>query len=169
MNWAPFTVAEPGMRPDSHRSISTPEGMGDRLRIAAFAEFQALHAFAWAIHHFKDASEELKKDWLSLIPEEQRHYDSIMGRMKDLGVDPGARNVSCQLWTSLESCKSAREFELFIANAEERGRKGALHFVEYFRTKDPTTAGIFRKIAEEEIAHVALAKKHYPDAPQPTA
>jgi uncharacterized ferritin-like protein (DUF455 family) len=161
LNWAPFELVPTGQHADAPRSINTAEGVGDRMRAAAFAEIQARDAFLWAAEHFEDAPEALRNCWRALARSEQQHLDWLLKRMEELGVDVKGRRVSDHLWHSFQACKSAREFALYMANAEERGRKAGERFYETLRTSDPVTAEIFRKIAEEEIAHIALAKRFF--------
>lgn len=161
-NWEPFVITENGAHADAPRSIHSPEGIGDRLRAAAFAEIQARDAFLWASNTFQDAPPSLRNAWAGLALAEQRHFDWIMKRMQELGVSPSARKVSDQLWYSLINCKTAENFAIFIASAEERGRKAGVRFYEAMKEKDPVTSEIFRKIAEEEVAHIALATKYFP-------
>jgi hypothetical protein len=82
--------------------------------------------------------------------------------MNELKIDIQARKVSDQLWVSLTSCKTAREFALYMASAEERGRKAGVRFHQALLKKDPVTAEIFGTIAKEEVAHIALAEKFFP-------
>lgn len=164
MNWEPFRITTSGAHPDAPRSISTLEGVGDRLRAAAFAELQAREAFFWAASHYADAPEDLRQAWRELAIAEQKHLDWLLGRMTELGIDLRERKVSDYLWISLTSCISAREFTIFMANAEERGRIAGERFFQSLKDHDFTTAEIFRKIAEEEIQHIALAKRFFPDA-----
>jgi hypothetical protein len=123
-DWAPFLIGPSGTRPEAPRSIQTLQGVGDRLRAAAFADIQARDAFLWAAETFEDAS----------------------------------------LWISLTSCKSARDFALYMASAEERGRRAGERFHTELQTRDPETAQIFGKIAEEEIAHIEIARRFFSDA-----
>ena len=162
MNWEPFVLVESGKRPDLVRSLDTLEGVGDRLRSAAFAEIQAREAFLWAASHFEEAPNDLRRAWTALAQAEQRHLDWLLTRMSELGVNVQERRVSDHLWVSLKSCTSARNFAYFMANAEERGRQAGERFYRALQVKDPITAEIFQKIAEEEIAHIALAKKFFP-------
>jgi uncharacterized ferritin-like protein (DUF455 family) len=162
MNWEPFRVAPSGERADPPRSLDTPEGVGDRLRSAAFAEIQAREAFLWASQHFADAPDPLKRAWIALSQAEHRHLEWLLKRMTELKVDIQERRVSDQLWTSLTSCKTAREFALYMASAEERGRKAGVRFHQALSGTDPVSAEIFGKIAEEEVAHIALANKYFP-------
>jgi len=157
----PFLVGEPGVRSPRPRSLNSPEGLGDRLRTAAFAEWQAIAAFGWAAEYFTDAPEELRADWKRLVKDEVKHYNLITRRMADLGVDPAERPVSCFLWDSLVSCPTGEDFCKKIAGAEERGRLAAVKLVEFLGESDPATATIFREIAEDEVAHVSLAATYY--------
>jgi uncharacterized ferritin-like protein (DUF455 family) len=137
------------------------EGVCDRMRSAAFAEWQAVQAFAWASDSFTDAPAGLLEGWRRQIPDEQRHYQMIIERMGELGAALDERPVSTGLWRAISRCTSAREFGVFIASAEERGRLAALRLVDNLLERDPVTAGIFRSIAEDEIAHVALAERYF--------
>jgi uncharacterized ferritin-like protein (DUF455 family) len=164
MNWAPFRVAPSGSRGDAPRSLDTIEGIGDRLRSAAFAELQAREAFLWAAHHYLEAPEDLKQAWITLSKEEQKHMNWLLNRMTELGIEVTERSVSDQLWYSLITCKTAEEFALYMASAEERGRKAGIRFCEALTAKDPITAKIFGTIAQEEISHIELAARFYPQA-----
>ncbi len=160
-NWAPFRLAPTGERGDLPRSISTIEGVSDRLRTAAFAEIQAREAFLWAASHFKDAEPALREAWLKLSAEENKHLHWLLRRMEELQLDVRDRTVSDQLWISLTRCTSAREFALYMANAEEWGRKAGERFCDALLKTDPVTAQIFGQIAKEEVAHIALAEKFF--------
>jgi uncharacterized ferritin-like protein (DUF455 family) len=157
-----FNVAPEGWRSDAPRAISTLDGVGDRLRAAAFAEIQARDAFLWAADRYQDAPADLRDAWVRLAASEQRHLDWLLKRMGELGIDVKARQVSTHLWFSFMNCMSARDFAIFMANAEERGQRAGERFFQSLRSSDPTTAEIFRKIAEEEISHIALAARYFP-------
>ncbi len=161
MNWEPFVITEG--RGEAPRSIETLDGVGDRLRAAAFAEIQARDAFLWAAEHYPDAPVELQEAWRRLASAEDRHLCWLLNRMTELGIDVRARKVSSQLWHSLVSCKSARDFAIFMASAEERGRRAGERFHAALLEKDPVTARIFGKIAEEEISHIELAQRFFPN------
>jgi len=162
INWHPFLVAPAGQKADPPRSLDTREGLGDRLRSAAFAELQAKEAFLWAASHFLDAPDRLRKAWIILSRAEEKHLNWLLARINELSFNIQERTVSDQLWNSLQSCQSAREFALYMASAEERGRKAGLRFFQALSTTDPVTAQIFGKIAEEELSHIELARKYFP-------
>lgn len=164
-NWAPFDVVPrdgiKSAKADLPRALETRDGIGDRLRVAGFAELQAREAFLWASRHLPDAQEELKKAWVYLAGEEDRHLNWLLGRLKELEIPIEGRRVSDQLWASLTSCKTAEEFAIYMASAEERGRVAGVRFYQGLAKTDPITAEIFRKIAEEEVSHIALAERFF--------
>lgn len=161
-DWTPFKITADGRRAEPPRALCSREGVGDRLRTAAMAELQAREAFLWAAARFEDAPEGLRPAWRSLAAEEDRHLGWLLGRMAELGVDPAGREVSDRLWRSLTACRSARDFAELIASAEERGRVAGEGFGSELAAFDPATASIFARIAEEEIAHIALARGYFP-------
>jgi uncharacterized ferritin-like protein (DUF455 family) len=163
LSWAPFELMEKGAKPLAPRSINSFEGVCDRLRAAAFAEIQAREAFRWGAENFKDAPEALKADWLRLAGEEDKHLNWLLKRLNELGGSPSERKVSIHLWESLISSASVEEFTYRMATAEDRGRQAGERFYRDLQKSDPITAEIFRKIAEEEIEHIRIAERYFPN------
>ncbi len=161
METAPFKICPEGQRPQRPRGMNTPEGLADRMRTAAFAEKQAIHAFRWACQHFQDVPEALREAWAALIPDEEKHYRLIVDRMAELGFALDDRCVTLNLWRSLAACETGEEFCIGIARAEERGRQAGLRLSGFLDESDPETAAVFREIVEDEVAHVALAETFY--------
>jgi uncharacterized ferritin-like protein (DUF455 family) len=159
VNWAPFAVCEPDAFAAAPRGINTAEGLGDRLRVAAFAELQARDAFRWAADTLLDASPALRATWRRIADDENRHLQMLLGRMAELGVAPEARLVSDRLWRSLRACKSTKDFVAYMKTAEERGRAAEESFRRQFAERDPVTSAIFGKIADDEAEHIALAAR----------
>ena len=162
-DWSPFDVAPAGEHGPAPRAVTSILGIGDRLRAAAFAEIQAREAFLWAANRFEDASESLKIAWRGLAQAEDRHLGWLLKRMKEIDVSITDRKVSDMLWHSLTSCQFARDFAKYMASAEDRGRKAGERFHQAMLSVDPTSAEIFRKIAEEEVAHIRLASVYFPE------
>ena len=159
MNWAPFDVCDPDQFPPAPRGIQTPEGLGDRLRIAAFAELQAREAFRWAADTLLDASPNLRAAWRKIADDEHRHLEMLLGRMAELAIDPASRPVSDRLWRSLRACKSAATFIPYMRTAEERGRAAEESFQRSLAQRDPVTSALFGKIADDETEHIALSRE----------
>ncbi len=166
MDFHPFILCQPGERPPKPRPMHTGEGLGDRMRTAAFAELQAIAAFQWAAGNFMDVSQALRDDWSAQVKDESRHYNMIRRRMEELGLAMTDRPVSTALWESLKECTTGREFCIRIAAAEERGRKAGIRLVGFLEKSDPDTAAVFRDIAADEVAHVALAATYFDWTPE---
>lgn len=162
-SWEPFLILPRGDRGKSPRAISSKEGIGDRLRAAGFAEIQAYYAFLWAAERFPDAPENLKLNWRGLALAEERHLSWLLRRMGELGIAVQERGVSDFLWLSLTKCETAKEFAVFMASSEERGRAAGVRFHQALLNVDPTSAEIFGKIAEEEVEHIRLAAQFFPE------
>ena len=147
------------------RPLSTPAGLGDRFRVSAFAELQAREAFRWAESTFSnhpDASVSLRRIWRALALAEDRHLQWLLQRMDALGVAIQERPVSDQLWRSLIGCLHPADFCHYMANAESWGKRAAERFAEALSGRDPQSAKIFRLIAQEEQAHIAVAHQYFP-------
>ncbi|MBI4348442.1 MAG: DUF455 family protein [Elusimicrobia bacterium] len=161
--WRPFRLCPPDERPPAPRAIDTREGVGDRLRTAAFAELQAREAFAWAAGRYGDAPEGLRRAWEGLAASEHRHLLMILERMRVLGIATDARPVSDALWRSLTACPDAASFARWMRRAEERGKTAEERFAERLTGSDPETASMFAEIAREEAAHIAVADRYFPE------
>ena len=98
-----------------------------------------------------------------LAKEERKHFSWLLDRMKELNVNPSERKVSLGVWNTLTSCKSAEDFCVIIADAENRGRISGERIAEYLQSEDPQTAKIFLNIAKDEIEHIRLALQFYPE------
>lgn len=159
--WSPYQI---GIAPRV-RSLQLAEGLGDRLRLIAFAERQAFHAFNEAAARFTDAPQGLKDAWRWVALEEAKHESWLLERLEQLGQDISAVPVSLNLYHSLTNCQSARDFSFFVADAEDRGRIGAEKFAEALQTRDPVTAKMFARIALEEREHIALVDKYFGPTP----
>lgn len=162
-SWEPFFMLPREERPAPPRPIETKDGIGDRLRAAAFAEIQAYYAFLWAADAFSDAPESLRTAWRGLALAEEKHLGWLLQRLEEIGIGVRERGVSDWLWQSLIACKSAREFAVFMASAEERGRRAGARFEQAMIKVDPHSAKIFGQIAREEVEHIQLALTYFPE------
>ncbi len=157
-NWLPFNVGTPLKT----RPMNTFEGLIDRIRIAAFAERQAYYAFLEAARVFADeVPAELVQNWKRIAEEEAKHERWLLNRLVELNQDVSEHPVSLGLYHSFSKCETAKDFAYYISDSEERGRVAGIKFAEYLKVQDPITAKIFSDIADEEIAHVALAKDFF--------
>ena len=158
MDWKPFVVCAADEGVPRARGLHAPEGLGDRLRTAAFAERQAAEAFRWAAESLAAAPPELREAWRRFAVEEEKHLGWILGRMAELKIDPAGRAVSDRLWRSLVRCRAPREVSLLMTRAEERGKAAEESFRLSLASRDPATAEIFGRIAAEEEQHIAAQR-----------
>lgn len=158
LDWSPFKMGT-SIKP---RPLNTPEGIVDRIRIAAFAERQAYYAFLEAARIFADeVPEELVMAWKRIAKEEAKHEAWLLKRLIEIDHDIAALPVGLGLYNSFCKCETAREFTLYISDSEEKGRFAGLKFVEALEIRDPETAKIFSDIAFEELDHISLAAKYF--------
>lgn len=162
ISWAPFWVDSTIQIAPRPLYQADKQGVGDRLRTAAFAEMQAEAAFLWAARTLTDAPPELQAAWKALASEERKHMNWLLCRMEELGVVIDATPVSDGLWHSLVSCQSARDFCHYMADAETRGRRAGQRFEEQLKSFDHKSAEIFGQIAREEESHIELAYRFFP-------
>lgn len=165
-SWEPFHLLSKDDRTLPSRPMETVDGVGDRLRTAAFAEIQAHYAFLWAAENFQDAPNALREDWKTLAREEEKHLGWLLYRMQEIGVDVKDRGVWDALWYSLITCKTPKDFAVFMASAEERGRRAGERFAQALHRFDPHSARIFGQIAREEVSHIELATRYFPNETQ---
>jgi uncharacterized ferritin-like protein (DUF455 family) len=167
--WEHFWVVQDFKLQPHPRPLHSVPGVLDRIRLVAFAELQAREGFLWAAHQFRQsATPELIARWQSLAQDENRHYTWLVDYSKQLAGDLKERPVCDSLWLSLTRCTSPEEFTNYVCNAEERGRVAGHRFAESLRPFDPKAAEIFERIADEEVAHVAVAQVFFPHLPKPT-
>lgn len=155
--WRPFKTA---LKADYARPIESVGGVEDRLRIVAFAEFQARETFNYGAQYWaQKIPQEWQETWRSFAEVEDRHGRILLERMQDLGFDPGARKVSDKL---SHLCRAAPDVDLFLfllASAEERGMESGFILAKQMEPIDATSAKLFLTIAQEEEEHVAFSKK----------
>jgi hypothetical protein len=159
IDWSPFTICPEGAKSPSTRALGTREGLGDRLRFVAFAEKQAMHAFAAAATLYPDTSPAVRDLWIQLSQEEEKHLQLLLARMAELGISPSDRPQSLALWKSFDRCETAMAFAKFMSSAEDWGKSSGEKFHQTLLSIDPITADLFRRIAEEEQVHIDLARK----------
>lgn len=167
MDWSPFVVCAPEQYAPPARGLGSPGGVEDRLRTAAFAERQAFAAFAWAADTLTDASDELRAAWRRIGLEEEVHLHLLLGRMAELGLKVEDRPVSDRLYRRLVLSKTASEFAILMRDAESRGQAAEESFRRSLATRDPATAAIFGRIADDEAEHLALADRLSADSSKP--
>ncbi len=146
-------------------SLDQKGAIADRIRVAAFAEWQAIQGFHWAIETFADiAPAGLIERWRMLIPEEEKHLQLLIKRAQELNLSLNESAVSDSLLIALKDTKTPKEFCILMCDAEDRGRKAGLRFYDFLKKHDSITADIFHLIAIEEEKHIHVVLDYYPEA-----
>ncbi len=154
--WAPFRL---GKKPEYVRPLESREGVADRLRLVAFAELQARDLFRFGAEKFRDsAPREWLSQWTEFSEVEERHAQMLLDRMGVLGVRIEDRMVSDKLSRLCLRAEDPLTFLFLLSSAEERGMEAGFTLGEQMNAYDSASAAVFKQIADEEVAHVAMAK-----------
>ena len=146
--WAPFLVAENQGRGDPPRSLDSPDGVGDRLRTAAFAEVQARDAFLWAAGFFTDAPESASPNLAGARPGRTATPRLALPPHGRVGRGPRCpQSVGPALAFATVVQISRGVCDLHGQRRGTRPQSGGERFHQALVHKDPVTAEIFRKIA----------------------
>lgn len=141
------------------RGLRAAGGVGDRLRLVAFAELQARDLFLYGSEAFAGAAPEgWRARWRDFAAVEDRHAQLLLSRMTELGVEPGARTVSDKLSRLCRAASDPFLFLFLLSSAEERGMEAGFALGDQMREVDPISAALFARIAEEEVEHVEAAR-----------
>lgn len=146
------------------RKLSSQEGRIALLHAVAHIEFTAIH-LAWDIlYRFRDTPDEFRIDWLRVAEEENRHFDMLRERLRQLGRDYGDLPVHGSLWAVavdtdadllarlalVPRCMEARGLDVTPAMIEKLEKAG-----------DPLSAEHLKIILHDEIGHVALGSRWF--------
>jgi uncharacterized ferritin-like protein (DUF455 family) len=155
--YAPFRMAI--SKPDAIRALQAPGGVGDRLRVVAFAELQARDLFRYGAEHFgSEIPSEWSRSWNEFAEVEDQHAQLLLTRMAQLGLEPGERTVSDKLSRLCRAASDPVTFLFLLASAEERGMESGNVLGSQMAAVDAESAGIFARIAREEVEHVEHAR-----------
>jgi len=155
--YAPFRISEG--KPDAIRVLQAPGGVGDRLRVVAFAELQARDLFKYGAERFRnEAPADWQESWLRFASVENIHAQLLLSRMAELGLDPGERTVSNKLSRLCRAATDPIDFLFLLASAEERGMESGNILGNQMQAVDLISAAIFARIAAEEVEHVESAR-----------
>ncbi len=135
-----------------------------RLRIIhalANHELQATELFAWALIAYPEAPDELRRDWLSVLSEEQVHTRLYLLRLQASGGQFGDYPVSGLFWNRIMETRNEVEFlcalSLTFENANLDHAPEAAEFAR--RCGDHETAKILERVAKDEEGHVAIGMR----------
>lgn len=171
---APLTIASPARDPDlAMRSGVGPLPRPGELRsraararcLARFAhhELMAAELFGWALLRWPDQPRELRRAWLGVLADEQRHCELYLSRLRELGSELGEHALSDYFWQHAPAiAASSHGPSAFLCamglTLEQANLDFSLLYRDAFRDAgDEVTAEICQRVHDDEVAHVALA------------
>ncbi len=170
----PVTIARPARDPDLvMQSAVGPLPRPGELRsraartscLARFAhhELMAAELFAWALLRWPDLPPELRRDWVGVLADEQRHCRLYLSRLRELGSDLGEHPLSDYFWQHAPAIAASdhgsRAFLCAMGlTLEQANLDFSLLYRDAFREAgDEAAARICQRVHDDEVGHVALA------------
>ena len=149
---------EPGrnVQPPRDDQLEDEKARGQLLHFLANHELLATELMALVLLKFPDAPRAFRQGVLVTLQEEQLHTRMYLKRMRECGVEFGEWPVSGQFWRMVEPMQTPMDFVSRLSlTFEQANLDYSLHFASVFETiGDTETAGLLRKIYEDEISHV---------------
>ncbi len=153
----------------SHDQIKFPtkkkllidEGKALALHFFANHELLAIEMMALAILKYPLIGKKgdfFRKNIISTIKDEQKHFLLYTERMKEFGVEFGDYPVNNFFWKHIHECESIESFYAMMALTFESAN---LDFADYYgslfsQIGDDKTSNILKKVLEDEIRHVSI-------------
>ncbi len=163
--------SEPGRPPElriasrkDRKKMPSPTALGDpemRVRcLHTFAnhELMAIELMAWALLAFPDAPVTFRRGLLHIIADEQRHLQTYMTRIEELGAKFGDLPVNDHFWRVAPSLDTPLKWVSAMNLVfEQANLDHAPQYAEWFdAVGDDASADIMRMIEADEIQHVGF-------------
>ncbi len=171
---APVNVAHPARDPELAMQsrvgpLPRPGELGSRaartLCLARFAhhELMAVELFAWALLRWPDLPPELRRAFVGVLADEQRHCELYLSRLRELGSDLAEHPLSDYFWQHAPAIAASDHGPSAFLCAmgltlEQANLDFSLLYRDAFRgAGDEATALICQRVHDDEVGHVALA------------
>ena len=130
------------------------------LHFFANHELLAIEMMAAALIMFPEVSESFRKNLISTIKDEQKHFLLYRKRMKELGVDFGDYPLNDFFWRQFASIKTPEEFYALVAlTFESANLDFAIFYRDIFKKiEDKECEQVMSIVLEDEIKHVARGR-----------
>jgi uncharacterized ferritin-like protein (DUF455 family) len=130
------------------------------LHFFANHELLAIEMMAAALIMFPEVSESFRKNLISTIKDEQKHFLLYRKRMNQLGVDFGDYPLNDFFWRQFASIKTPEEFYALVAlTFESANLDFAIFYRDIFKEiEDKECEQIMSIVLEDEIKHVARGR-----------
>ncbi len=163
----PTLSRPPGLAITVGGSVRVPAATGwhdvaQRVRIlhaAANHELQAAELFAWALLAFPDAPDGVRRGWLRILGDEQRHCAMYVARIEAHGARFGDLPVSGHFWSKVKDIATPLQFTCVMGLTFENAN---LDFTGDYVTAaraagDEDSARTLLAVHDDEIHHVRFA------------
>jgi len=168
-----FKCSEPG-QPDNlvfvppaklpRRTLHSASGQISFIHALTHIEFTAINLALDIIARFQDMPRQFYHDWIQVAAEEDSHFELLNTRLLSLGSRYGDLPVHNGLWTM--ATKTAHDvlhrLALVPRMLEARGLDVTPDMINrLLEVNDHQTAGILKKILEDEIGHVKVGSQWF--------
>jgi len=150
--------------------LPRPSQLGDReARAACLARFahhelMTVELFAWALLRWPDLPADLRRGWLAILADEQRHCRLYLGRLAAHGSPLSRHPCSGYFWRQADAIAAAPAGPMaFLAamglTLEQANLDFTLLYRDGFREGgDEASARVCQAVHDDEIRHVAFAR-----------
>lgn len=129
------------------------------LHALANHELQAAELFAWAMLAFPDAPEAMRRGWLRILADEQRHCRMYVDRLVAHGARFGEFPVSGHFWSKAKDIATPLEFVCAMGLTFENANLDfGRDYVEAARdAHDEASVDVLLAVHADEVHHVRFA------------
>jgi uncharacterized ferritin-like protein (DUF455 family) len=145
-------------------ALATPEARAACLARFAHHELMAVELFAWALVRWPELPAALRRGWLGILADEQRHCRLYLARLADHGSVLSRHPCSGYFWRQADAIAAAPSGpRAFLAamglTLEQANLDFTLLYRDGFRAADDeASARVCERVHEDEIRHVAFAR-----------
>jgi uncharacterized ferritin-like protein (DUF455 family) len=149
----------------SPRDLSAPSARARCLATFAHHELMATELFAWALLRWPELPRGLRRGFLRVLAEEQRHCRLYLARLRALGSDLHEHRLSDYFWKHAPAiADSPHGPRAFLAamglTLEQANLDFSLVYRDGFRAAgDEASARVCQAVHDDEIGHVRLAAR----------
>lgn len=158
-----LAVSERAAKAPKPGALRSPEARARAFHTFLHHELQAAELFAWAVLAFPDAPRELRAGLVRLAVEELGHLELYRACLEAGGFAVGDFPVRDWFWQRVPTCADAASFVALQGLGLEGGNlEHSARFAVAFRDAgDEDGARILERVGEEEVGHVAFAKRWF--------
>ncbi len=156
-------LIDKGERLPSAKNLTNPEVKALYFERFAHHELMAVELFAWALLAFPDAPKALRRGWVKVLEDEQRHCRLYLERIDELGGTFGGDGLPDYFWRKVPTSRTGvGGVKAFLAAMGLTFEQANLDFsaglIQKFKSMgDERSASVVQVVHDDEVTHVALA------------